>query len=143
MAVPSIPPSIARVLDAALDRAPDHEALVTRSRRLTYAELDAEANQAARALQSLGIGPGDRVAASLPNEAAVVVAFHGAMRLVAVWHGIASALAPPDQRFQPVVGGAPLFLYATSEAGRQGRERGSTCRASMQPHHKKKKNKET
>src|SRR3546814_1696030 len=100
MAVPSIPPSIARVLDAALDRAPDHEALVTRSRRLAYAELDAEANQAARALQSLGIGPGDRVAASLPNEAAVVVAFHGAMRLGGVWLGINRALAPREKRFQ-------------------------------------------
>src|SRR3546814_692797 len=110
MAVPTIPPSIARVLDAALDRAPDHEALVTRSRRLTYAELDAEANQAARALQSLGIGPGDRVAASLPNEAAVVVAFHGAMRLGAVWLGINRALAPPEKRFQLEDAGASLFL---------------------------------
>src|SRR3546814_19244816 len=87
MAVPSIPPSIARVLDAALDRAPDHEALVTRSRRLTYAQLDAEANQAARALQSLGIGPVARVAASLPNEAAAVLAFHGAMRPAPVGRG--------------------------------------------------------
>src|SRR3546814_18938365 len=100
MAVPTIPPSIARVLDAALDRAPDHEALVTRSRRLTYAELDAEANQAARALQSLGIGPGDRVAASLPNEAPVGVAFPGALRLGAAWLGLNRALAPPATRFQ-------------------------------------------
>lgn len=94
------PPSIAHVLDRALADDPSREALVTRSRRLTYEALDAEANRAAHALRALGVGPGDRVAASLPNDAAVVVAFHGAMRLGAVWLGINRALAPPEKRYQ-------------------------------------------
>ena len=94
------PPSIAHVLDRALAEGPGRDALVTRSRRLTYAALDAEANRAAHALRALGVRPGDRVAASLPNDAAVVVAFHGAMRLGAVWLGINRALAPPEKRFQ-------------------------------------------
>lgn len=95
-----VPHSIARVLDGALRTDPGREALVTRSRRLSYAELDAQANRAARALWALGIRPGDRVAASLPNDEAVVVAFHGAMRLGAVWLGINRALAPPEKQFQ-------------------------------------------
>jgi len=99
-AVPPPPPSIARVLDHALAGHAHREALVTRSRRLTYAELDVEANRAANALRALGIRPGDRVAASLPNDAAVVVAFHGAMRLGAVWLGINRALAPPEKEYQ-------------------------------------------
>ena len=85
------------MLDRALADDPDREALVTRTRRLTYAELDAEANQAAHALRELGVRPGDRVAASLPNDADVVVAFHGAMRLGAVWLGVNRALAPPGE----------------------------------------------
>ena len=39
-AMQPVPASIARVLDRALAADPDREALVTRTRRLTYAELD-------------------------------------------------------------------------------------------------------
>lgn len=104
------PRSIAQVLARALADGPGREALVTRSRRLTYAQLDAEANRAAHALRALGVRPGDRVAASLPNDAAVVVAFHGAMRLGAVWLGINRALAPPEKQFQLQDAEASLLL---------------------------------
>ena len=96
----SMPDTIARVLDGALADDPNHEALVTRAHRLTYAELDRLADRAAHALADLGVGTGDRVAACLPNEADVVVAFHGAMRLGAVWVGVNRALAPPEKRWQ-------------------------------------------
>jgi long-chain acyl-CoA synthetase len=104
------PATVARVLDRALADDPDSEALVTRSHRLTYAELDRQADRAARALADLGVGTGDRVAASLPNEADVVVAFHGAMRLGAVWVGVNRALAPPEKRWQLADCGASLLL---------------------------------
>ncbi len=105
-----VPPSVARVLDDVLAAAPDREALVTRSRRLTYADLDAEADRAAHALRGLGVRPGDRVAASLPNDADVVVAFHGTMRLGAVWVGVNRALAPPEKKFLLSDSGSTLFL---------------------------------
>ena len=47
---PPPPETIARVLDRALAENPHSEALVTRSRRLTYAELDRLADRAAHAL---------------------------------------------------------------------------------------------
>ena len=106
----TVPSSIARVLDIALADHPEREALVTRSRRFTYAELDAAADRAANALRSIGVRPGDRVAASLPNDADVVVAFHGAMRLGAVWLGINRGLAAPEKRFQLEDSGATLLL---------------------------------
>lgn len=106
----AVPASVARVLDVAMAADPGREALVTRSRRLTYADLDAEANRAAHALRGLGVGPGDRVAASLPNDADVVVAFHGAMRIGAVWLGINRALAAPEKRFQLEDSGASVLL---------------------------------
>jgi long-chain acyl-CoA synthetase len=56
------------------------------------------------------VGTGDRVAASLPNDADVVVAFHGAMRLGAVWLGINRALAPPEKQFLLEDTGSALLL---------------------------------
>lgn len=102
--------TVARVLDRALAEDPDREALVTRSQRLTYAELDRLADRAAHALADLGVGTGGRVAASWPNEVDVVVAFHGAMRLGAVWVGVNRALAPPEKRWQLADCGASLLL---------------------------------
>lgn len=106
----SVPASVARVLDAALAADPDREALVTRSRRLSYLELDDLADRAAHALRDLGVARGDRVAASLPNDVDVVVAFHGAMRLGAVWVGINRALAPPEKRWLLEDCGATVLL---------------------------------
>src|SRR6185503_2791382 len=87
------------VLDAALRRDPAREAVVARSGRLSYAELDARANQSARAFTALGVRPGDRLAVSLPNDLDIVTAFHGAMRLGAIWVGVNRALAPPEVEF--------------------------------------------
>jgi len=105
-----VPPSVAQVFDRALAADPDREALVTRTQRLTYAELDRLADRAAQALRAMGVGPGDRVAASLPNEVDVVLAFHGAMRLGAVWVGVNRALAPPEKAFLLDDSGASLLL---------------------------------
>src|SRR6478609_6005011 len=106
----SIPRTIAEVFDRVIATDPDRELLVTRSRRFSYAELDRLANRAAHALASLGVRAGDRVGGSLPNESDVVVAFHGAMRLGAVWVGINRALAAPEKRFQIEDCGAKVLL---------------------------------
>ncbi len=105
-----MPPTVARVLDRALALDPDREALVTRTRRLSYGELDQLADRAAHALRSLGVTTGDRVAATLPNDADVVIAFHGAMRLGAVWVGINRVLAPPEKRHLLADSGATVWL---------------------------------
>lgn len=114
----AMPTTVARVLDLALESDPDREALVTRTARLSYADLDRAAHRAAHALAGLGVGPGDRIAASLPNEADVVVAFHGAMRVGAIWVGVNRALAPPEQRHLLADCGAMILLSdeATAEA---------------------------
>jgi O-succinylbenzoic acid--CoA ligase len=63
---------------------PGATALATAGRPQTYAQLDAAATGAARALHDLGVKPGDRVALALPAQAAFVEALHGCMRLGAV-----------------------------------------------------------
>lgn len=120
--MPSAPPeSVAAVFDRALAVDPAREALVTRSQRLAYSELHARADQAAHAWRALGIAPGDRVAASLPNEADVVVAFHGAMRIGAIWVGVNRALALPEKQFILDDSGASLLLCDDDVTGLNAR----------------------
>lgn len=101
---------IAVVFDRVLAVEPDREALVTRRGRWSYGQLDDACARAAHVLASRGVGPGDRVAAILPNEADIIIAFHGAMRLGAVWVGINQALAPPEQAFLLADSRAQLLL---------------------------------
>ena len=93
------PARVAEVFDACLATDPEREALVTRRVRWSYRQLDDACARAATVLAGLGVQPGDRVAASLPNEADIVAAFHGAMRLGAIWVGINQALASPEKAF--------------------------------------------
>jgi acetoacetyl-CoA synthetase len=69
----------------------DHPAIIglreasTAVARLTYAELYSEVARCAEGLRWLGVGPGDRVAAYLPNIPEAIVAMLAATALGAVW----------------------------------------------------------
>ncbi|NKQ51609.1 acyl--CoA ligase [Amycolatopsis sp. K13G38] len=86
------------MLDKALAARPHEPAIEAASGVWTYAGLDERARAAAGALWSLGVRPGDRVAACLPNDLPIVAAFHGAQRIGAIWAGIGEALAPAEQQ---------------------------------------------
>ena len=107
-------------------RLPDAEALVSchQGVRYTYAELDRAADRAAGAFAARGVGPGDRVAASLPNGTEIVIAFLGAARLGAIWVGINRALAGPEKAYMLRDCGARLLL--ADELGDAQRRRGLT-----------------
>jgi long-chain acyl-CoA synthetase len=105
-----LPAGVFDVLRRPLQGAPDSPALVTRRVRWTYRQLDEAADRAAAALVALGVRRGDRVAASLPNEAEIVAAFHGAMRLGAIWVGVNQALAPPEKAYILADCGAAVIL---------------------------------
>jgi fatty-acyl-CoA synthase len=60
---------------------PDAPAVTDGRRRLTYADLDREANQLAHALVERGVEPGDRVAIMLPNRAEFIVALAALPRI--------------------------------------------------------------
>ena len=91
-------PTIAGVLASAVRQRPGSPAVLARSGTLTYAQLDAAASASAGALWELGVRPGDRVAACLPNDLDVVVAFHGTQRIGAIWAGIGEALTAAEQQ---------------------------------------------
>jgi long-chain acyl-CoA synthetase len=112
----SLPRTVAEVFAPVLAEDPGREALVTRSGRWSYAELDALCARAAHALHAMGVGPGDRVAGALPNDLDVILAFHGAMRIGAIWVGVNRALAPPEKRYLLDDSGSSLLLCDAATA---------------------------
>ncbi len=104
------PRTVDEVLDDWLAAAPDDEALVGRHARYTVAALDDAATRGANALAALGVGPGDRIGVSLPNQADVVVAFLAVQRLGAVWVGINRPLAGPEKAYMLADSQAAAFL---------------------------------
>lgn len=104
-------PATAEELIGSLSRAHPHkELLVGRSGRYSAAGLDEATRRAANAFGALGIQAGDRVAASLPNDAPIVVAFLGALRLGAIWVGINRPLAASEKAYMIADCEAQLFL---------------------------------
>ncbi len=97
MASMGLAKTITAALDHVLEADPTRLALVGPSASLSYEELDAAADAAAAAFREMGVSPGDRVAASLANDVDIVVSFHGAMRLGAVWVGVNRALAAAEK----------------------------------------------
>ena len=71
------PRTIPGVLDRIADRLPDHLAILTDDRSVTFAELRAEVRRAAAAIVALGVNAGDRVAIWSPNT----------------WHWVVASLA--------------------------------------------------
>ncbi len=69
------------ILDRAVERYGDKDALVFLNCRLTWRELQAEVRHMAAAMAGLGVGQGDRVAIQLPNVPQGVIAFHAALTL--------------------------------------------------------------
>jgi long-chain acyl-CoA synthetase len=63
---------------------PERVAVVLGDRRLTYAQVNAGANQVANLLRSRGIAPGDKVALSCPNLPYFPIIYYGILKAGAV-----------------------------------------------------------
>ena len=72
-------------LERSAERSPDKEALIAGSKRLTFARLDALANQLAHALRSMGVEYTDRVTILLENTAEAVIAIWGILKADAIF----------------------------------------------------------
>ncbi len=69
------------VLTRTTTRFPDHAALIFMGTKITYLALEDLVNRFARALQSLGVKKGDKVAMLLPNVPQLVIAEYAAFRI--------------------------------------------------------------
>jgi long-chain acyl-CoA synthetase len=122
--IPGRPQTAAEVLEPVLAQDPERLALVGRHGRYSYRELDREANRAAHALRELGIAAGDRVAACLPNDVAIAIAFLACMRLGALWVGVNRVLAPREKAHILRDSGAALLLASPDVHAELAGERG-------------------
>jgi len=102
---PSTVPLLGETIDANLRRAvarfPDREALVDlpAGRRLTYADVDAEVEQLARALLARGIARGDRVGIWAPNCAGWYLVQFATARIGAILVNINPAYRTHELRY--------------------------------------------
>ncbi len=86
--VPRIPAH--HLLRSSVRRFPNHPAVYFEGAKLSYRELNHEANRFANALIAQGIGKGARVVLLLPNVPQMVIGFYGALKA-----GAAAVLIPP------------------------------------------------
>lgn len=76
--------NLSLVLEDSARTVPDHPALVLGELSLSYAQVDAAANQVANLLVSLGVVPGDRVALTCPNLPQFPIVYFGILKAGAV-----------------------------------------------------------
>ena len=76
--------NLAVMLVESAKRLPNHPAILSDGRSMTYAELDAAVNRFANALGTLGVKRGQNVMLMLPNIPEFVVAYYGTLKAGAV-----------------------------------------------------------
>jgi 3-oxocholest-4-en-26-oate---CoA ligase len=76
--------NLSELVEATTDVVPDRIALVTEQRQLSFADLDARANQLAHHLRAAGFGPGDMIGLHLHNGTEYVEAMLAAFKIRAV-----------------------------------------------------------
>ncbi|MGW0602040.1 amino acid adenylation domain-containing protein, partial [Streptomyces sp. NPDC002776] len=96
-------------------RHPDRPALTFEGTSLTYARLNAQANQLARLLVERGVGPDDLVALALPRSAELVVALLAVVKSGAAYVPLDPGY-PADRLAHALSDAAPVMLLTTEEA---------------------------
>lgn len=90
---------VAEILPYAAQRAPDDVALITGTRTLTYAQLDALSDRVAAALIGRGFAPGQVVSLFGPNSWQWITAYHGILKAGCVVNPINVMLTGPELRY--------------------------------------------
>jgi fatty-acyl-CoA synthase len=113
--VPLIGETIGENLERTVERFGDREALVSchQKVRYTYAEFDAEVNQAARALLATGIAKGDRVGIWSPNSAEWVVIQYATAKIGAILVNINPAYRSHELEYALGQSGCRMLVSAT------------------------------
>ncbi|MET3381553.1 non-ribosomal peptide synthetase [Variovorax paradoxus] len=94
-------------------RDPSALALEFGTQRLSYGELEAQANQLARHLSSLGVGPDERVAICLESGPALVVAILATLKAGGAY--VPLDPAHPDERLAHMLGDSASRVLLTQE----------------------------
>ena len=102
---------IVTVLTSAVERYPDHPALVFEERRWTFREWHARVRRFAQALADLGVRPGDRVAFYVSTSENSVTTYFACQLLGAVAVPMNFRLAPGEVAYILQDSGARILVY--------------------------------
>jgi long-chain acyl-CoA synthetase len=91
--------NLAYILDHQAKITPAREAIVHSAMRLTYAQLNAMANQVANGLRALGLQPGDHIALSCPNLPYFPIAYYGILKMGGVVVPLNVLLKPRESAY--------------------------------------------
>lgn len=106
--------SIATLFEEQAARTPQHVALIYEQERLTYAELDARANQLAHHLRSMGVGPDVLVGLCVERSLALVVGLLGILKAGGAYVPLDPSY--PQERLALMVNDAQMPLILTQQA---------------------------
>jgi amino acid adenylation domain-containing protein len=119
---PSTEPAVLhRLFEEQVARTPDAEALVSGSERLTYAQLDARANQLAHHLRGLGVKAESRVVLCLERSVELIVSMLGVLKAGAAYVPVEPSW--PAARLQLVLedcGGAAVLVQSRTSTWLEG-----------------------
>lgn len=117
--------ALPRLFEAQVARTPDSVALTCGERRLSYRQVDAEANRLARHLIARGVGPGVRVGICLDRSAELPIAWLAIMKTGAAF----ATLDPgdPPARLLQLIDGADLHTVITRTALKPALARAKTA----------------
>ena len=112
------PSSIWSMIEAAVARNPDGEALVCGERRMTWREVAQQSARIAAGLREKGIQSGDRVALLLGNRIEFVLALFGAAQLGAITVLLSTRQQKPEIAYVLTDCGAKLLIHEAALADR-------------------------
>ena len=98
------------LLEDSAREVPDRPAVVVGDLSLSYAAVNAAANQVAQALVAKGIKPGDRVALSCPNVPAWPIVYYGILKAGAVVVPLNVLLKPREIAYHLTDSGAKAYF---------------------------------
>ncbi|WP_223644877.1 non-ribosomal peptide synthetase [Corallococcus sp. EGB] len=102
------------LFEAQVHRAPDTVAAVFEGTQLTYAQLDARANQLAHALRRRGVGPEVRVALSVERSLDIVIGLLGILKAGGAWVPVDPLL--PRERLSFMLEDSAAQVLVTQQA---------------------------
>ncbi len=111
----NVPPAaLPELFSEQVARTPDATAVICDGTQLTYAELNARANQLARYLISLGAGPERLVAIAMPRSADMIVAVLAVLKAGAAYVPVDPAY-PADRIAFMLADAAPVAVLTTTQ----------------------------
>ena len=106
--------NVAKALERTARFFPARDALVSRGRRWSYAELERAAGQAAAGFARLGLGVGDRACLLLPNGPEFAIAYYGLQKVGAIPISLNVMLKADEIAY--IVGDASASLFVVDAA---------------------------